>query len=70
MVQNEGCYYFRFSLDLTTGRLMTPRKVVNDRVVELHYERSQDFGQEVQCFAANIAGADSHREKIPCESLK
>ena len=49
-----------------SDRLMNPREeVISDRVVELHFERSKDFGQDVQCFAANEAGRDSKRETIP-----
>jgi hypothetical protein len=54
-------------LEMRVGdRLMNPREeVISDRVVELHFERSKDFGQDVQCFAANSAGRDSKRETIP-----
>ena len=49
-----------------SDRLMNPREeVISDRVVELHFERSEDFGQDVQCFAANSAGSDYKRETIP-----
>lgn len=48
------------------GRLLdTWQKVISDRIVELHFERSTDFGQDVECNAENTAGADSKRERIP-----
>ena len=43
---------------------------ISDRIVELHFERSQDFGQDVQCFAANSAGSDYKRETIPGTGLE
>ena len=50
------------------GRLLdTWQKVISDRIVELHFERSTDFGQDVECNAENTAGADSKRERIPCK---
>ena len=50
------------------GRLLdTWQKVISDRIVELHFERSTDFGQDVECYAENSAGADSTRERIPCK---
>ena len=41
--------------------------MISDRIVELHFERSKDFGQDVECYAENSAGADSKRERIPCK---
>ena len=61
-----GMYNFDLTLNDFSDRLMNPREeVISDRVVELHFERSKDFGQDVQCFAANSAGRDSKRETIP-----
>ena len=58
-------------MKLFAGRLMNSRKqMISDRVVELHFERSRDFGQDVQCFAANSAGSDAVRQTIPRKSLK
>jgi len=53
------------------GRLLdTWKKVISDRIVELHFERSKEFGQDVECYAENSAGADSKRERIPCKCHK
>ena len=61
-----GIDNFDLTLNDFSDRLMNPREeVISDRVVELHFERSKDFGQDVQCFAANSAGRDSKRETIP-----
>ena len=40
-------------------------RVISDRIVELHFERSEDFGQDIQCIATNSAGSDRKREIIP-----
>ena len=36
-------------------------RVISDRIVELHFERSEDFGQDIQCIATNSAGSDRKR---------
>jgi hypothetical protein len=41
------------------------QEVISDRIVELHYERSRDFGQNVKCYAKNSAGSAFQEAKIP-----
>lgn len=45
----------------------TRQEVISDRIVELHYERSLDFGKVVRCLAENSAGSDVKEEIVPCE---
>ncbi len=45
--------------------LNTRPVVISERVVELHYERSRDFGETVKCFAENTAGQDQKNAVIP-----
>ena len=46
----------------------TRQVVISDHIVELHYERSTKFGQDVRCSATNSAGSESIAQKIPCKS--
>ena len=55
---------------MPSGRLVdTRQEIISDRVAELHFERSKDFGHDVKCYAQNNAGYDSKQEKIPCKLI-